>query len=726
MTDSTDIEALRPRRKTTVVPNLVRLGELMAERGLTVDQFADRVMSLSATGSDRQRRIRDIFEGENPKPKTINEFAEVLGVTSAELIDHAATEVLHKEIDEHNRRLRELKKRRAGSQIPQPDGPLEQEVSEPSSTQEDLDQAAPPTVEEPPTPTEKSPDREGQSTPSRPWLPFALAGLVLLVVLIGLLQQPTTPEAAEDLADTPSLVTEQQPIPRPALAFYLPEGPQASRFAQAFAKNLEVYWPSIGSSEWLSSDQELPNHYDYGLDITTTLHSDYITVWITRSKGRQGDRTTIWSDVYPASASAALLTNVAKHSADKVNERLTSSRPFTVIDEREARSYIKGMKEFETGRSELMVRRVQSIFQRLADSHPSWPNARAAICAAHVEEHRLLRTSTSLAAAAPHCAEALRLHPDSTEALRAMALLERRRQNPKKAEQHLRKSLAIDDQNVPTLVGMSQLLAMRFTTEGAVYALEEAEQMADRAITADAQDWRSHFERARLYYLAEELDAAIRVSESALTAQENLFTTGNLTAYLTCRGSTGDFNRAATILEAYKNKQAVTIPVFTNLGIAYYYARDFDKAAREFKRALELESAAGGAGHHLLGNYADALRHLGRDKEAITTYQQALESANSGILRDENVLWHKTSAVYYQSALIALKSKSQSRTLQQQLDDHAERITAVENIVLGPTGRIRVAKAWLLINQKARARENTNLETIGCPGFLADVDLATL
>ena len=152
---------------------------------------------------------------------------------------------------------------------------------------------------------------------------------------------------------------------------------------------------------------------------------------------------------------------------------------------------------------------------------------------------------------------------------------------------------------------------MKYVTQDSKEALEEAISLAEHSIVVAPDNWQSHFERARLAYLKQDLTEAIRLSERAIELQRNEFTYGNLNAYLLCRGAPGDLRRAINLLTEYRQLKPDSTTLSVNLGAAHYYSGNFKSAAAEFKWALEQERAAGGISHHALGNYADALRHLG-------------------------------------------------------------------------------------------------------------------
>ena len=702
-------DSWKPRRKTTVVLDRIKLKAQMERKSLTVDALADLVMRASRSGADKQRRVRDILAGENPRPKTVNEFARVLGIATSELIDQDATFALHREIDEHNRRVNGAHKARATA------------ASESISTEALVNTNIP---------------EAGVNRPFRRWQLVA-AGCLFCALLGSILWRlaandwgelsprltggaPNEQQQSLSVFSIPSSATR----PQPSLTLYVPQGPSAQRFAEAFSTALGVYWPSLERSSWLPEDTPLPSHHDYGLAIRTTVDRGYLAVWVSISEGPGGDRRLIWADVFSADFSSALVQNIANHAAEVVHSRLTTAVEFVTLKPRDIENYIHGALQFQQGRDELLVRRAQSIFQRLVDKHPSWVNARAALCTAHLEEHRLLRTPASLEAAEPHCTESLRLRPDSVEALRANAVLERRRKNPDAAEKLFRRSLEIDDQNVATLVGLSKVLAMKYITQDSTEALEEAISLADQSIVVAPDNWQSHFERARLAFFKHDLPEAIRGSERAIELQRNEFTYSNLNAYLLCRGAPGDLRRAIDLLTEYRQLKPDSTTLSVNLGTAHYYAGDFNSAAAEFKWALEQERAAGGISHHALGNYADALRHLGSTEEAVAAYDQALDLANSATIRGENVLSHRTAASYYQSALISLQSPVlEELTLEKRKAALAARLTELEQRILGPGEQIRIAKAWLLLDEEQHVRELKNLDNLGCPGYLGEMDL---
>ena len=51
------------------------------------------------------------------------------------------------------------------------------------------------------------------------------------------------------------------------------------------------------------------------------------------------------------------------------------------------------------------------------------------------------------------------------------------------------------------------------------------------------------------------------------------------------------------------------------------------------------------------------------------------------------------------------------------------KLTQFERRNLSPPEQIRIAKAWLLLGEEQRVRELKFLDDLGCPGYLAEMDL---
>ena len=219
-------DSWKPRRKTTVVLDRIKLKAQMERKSLTVDALADLVMRASRSGADKQRRVRDILAGENPRPKTVNEFARVLGIATSELIDQDATFALHREIDEHNRRVNGAHKARATA------------ASESISTEALVNTNIP---------------EAGVNRPFRRWQLVA-AGCLFCALLGSILWRlaandwgelsprltggaPNEQQQSLSVFSIPSSATR----PQPSLTLYVPQGPSAQRFAEAFSTALGVY-----------------------------------------------------------------------------------------------------------------------------------------------------------------------------------------------------------------------------------------------------------------------------------------------------------------------------------------------------------------------------------------------------------------------------------------------------------------------------------------------------
>lgn len=688
MAKSGDPQSMTRRRKTKVVLNRNRLAALMADKGVMNErELAQLVMRKTRSGADKERRIKDVLDGEHPGRGVVNEIARALGASPSELIDRQKTAELDSEVDAHNARIDALERHATRTHFAK---------------------------------------QMFRSLPAR-WLG---AGFLCLAAAVGLSfwfgQEATQPNEVEAARGAATTVDQSATIVRPSLAFFQAAGPRSQEVAAAMTRALASYWPVPSMLQWLPTEQELPAHFDKGLRIVTTADSGFLIVSVTVTEGNGGDQSSVWTDALPENASDRLIQHHGARGAEAINERLTEVASSRVRSRRDIQEYIRGLKEFSNGRTELMFRRAQTIFQKLVDLHPTWANARAGLCGAYLEEHRQLKVSSTLEIAEPHCHRALQLDPDSPVVLRANGLLKRRQKDPATAELYLRKSLETDSENAGALVNLGQLLAVRFVNQGSNNALIEAIELADRAIELDPENWKSEYFRARLAYIAGDIDTAVSRGEAALAAERNNQTYGNLSAFLLCRGSTGDFERARTLLTEYKALRPDTFNVLVNLGVAHFYLRDFEAAAKELGSALEIQASSGGIDHRPWGNYADALRNLGQLERAVESYEQALGMANAAIVRGENSTTHKFAAAYYQSALLSLNQAALAATHHREMDTLVKTLESLEDAPSSPGTRLQLAKAWALIGETDRARESIALADVSCPGYLKGLGLNRL
>jgi Flp pilus assembly protein TadD len=176
----------------------------------------------------------------------------------------------------------------------------------------------------------------------------------------------------------------------------------------------------------------------------------------------------------------------------------------------------------------------------------------------------------------------------------------------------------------------------------------------------------------------------------------------------------GFSNLAGTLILAGKSQQAVpllqaalrinpTVEGYINLGFVYYSGGQYDLAAQEWQRAIDLAPEDAGA----YANLGDAYRHLGNLDEARTAYGRAIDLNQKALQVNANQVEARISLSI---ALAGIGRCDQAR------EQAAQAITAEPK---SPTNHYYVALAYAVCGDRAEALRHTAAAIKG--GALSDV-----
>ena len=169
---------------------------------------------------------------------------------------------------------------------------------------------------------------------------------------------------------------------------------------------------------------------------------------------------------------------------------------------------------------------------------------------------------------------------------------------------------------------------------------EEAERTHQQAIAAQPRYAYAHIAYGNfLFNLGRAADAIGSYERATVLAPDNPNAFSNLgTAYM----FTGDFERAGRALErsiAVEPRRAS----YSGLGSVQYYLGRYREADTLFRKAIELAPAD----HRLWGNLGDALRFDARPEEAREAYRRALELADGELAVNPKHAVNQAQAAYY-------------------------------------------------------------------------------
>lgn len=256
--------------------------------------------------------------------------------------------------------------------------------------------------------------------------------------------------------------------------------------------------------------------------------------------------------------------------------------------------------------------------------------------------------------------EAVKLAPQSAEAIRSRGLFQFGRGKHEEALADLDAAIKLQPDNVETheARGVALLMLKRFddaiaafdkaislaprmpglyTNRARVYALQEdfdkAMKDLGEALSIDRNDVGALLLRARVYQVQQKYDEALRDVNRLLRSRPGLIAGIELRAGL--NAAQGNFKEAIDDLELLRRDDPSDIERLLQLGVIYNAAKRPRKAIQIFDEALKLD--AGNWNAHY--GRADALLSIGKHVEAVADYEVALKEQpmHSGILN--NLAW---------------------------------------------------------------------------------------
>ena len=182
----------------------------------------------------------------------------------------------------------------------------------------------------------------------------------------------------------------------------------------------------------------------------------------------------------------------------------------------------------------------------------------------------------------------------------------------------------------PTLASAHVELARLYIIESGSYglrpfeeaALLEAEQ-ARIAVKLDPNDANAHAMLAFALHNCQEIDAALDHVETALSISPSCATAHQTRGYILNFSGHPTEGRESFLLAIQHDPRGMKVPISSNIGMTYYFERDYQKAADSFRRTL----ADNPTDPQALRWFAAALGQLGRTDEASAALSEAFAKA---------------------------------------------------------------------------------------------------
>lgn len=261
------------------------------------------------------------------------------------------------------------------------------------------------------------------------------------------------------------------------------------------------------------------------------------------------------------------------------------------------------------------------LFQKALEIDPAFFRAHAGNCEAYLRLYEISNDTDDFQDAVSACEKAAEVDPGlDSEINLALGKLYRHRGWYERAEVQLKNAIAATPMEVNAYIELGELRMLQDRRE-------DAEAAYLRAVDLKRNYWRAHVELAGFYYRTERYEEAIRTYEIATSLAPDVASSfgGMGAAYWML----GDLNRARVAydrsLELKPSRQG-----YTNMGLRYYYAGQFDDAVEMQKRALKYAPDD----HRVWGRLAESYRFVaGNEAASQQAYKRAaaLAEANLGV-----------------------------------------------------------------------------------------------
>lgn len=298
----------------------------------------------------------------------------------------------------------------------------------------------------------------------------------------------------------------------------------------------------------------------------------------------------------------------------------------STVDAGAYESYLQGVSELRNVTDASSFDRAVQRFQEATIADPTYAQAFAGLCEAHVQRYLKASSVRDVGDAERACAQAARLDRGLPEVHSALGLLYVGIGQHDQAEREYRLAIELDPVNVEAHLGLGAALRARGEIEAADAVFREA-------IRLRARYWRVYSAYAGFLYERGRLPEAIaHYRRAAELAPRNAKLLSNLGGVLFL---SGDYTASATTLRR-SVAIAPTSKGYSNTGTSYYYAGRYDDAVAMFEQATLLEPE----NFQMWGNLGDACRRLPtRAGQAGAAYQKAADLARANLaINPESVL----------------------------------------------------------------------------------------
>ncbi|PKG97492.1 tetratricopeptide repeat protein [Paraglaciecola sp. MB-3u-78] len=289
--------------------------------------------------------------------------------------------------------------------------------------------------------------------------------------------------------------------------------------------------------------------------------------------------------------------------------------------------YLQGLEKLRSSQHAERISTANELFNQALNIDPTFARAYAGICEANLALYEITNNVDEFTNAEIACEKAQNLNIDSNSEVKiALGRLYRVRGLYQKAENILLKAIAISPTEVDAYIELGEIYS-------AQKKFDNAEASFLRAIDLKRNYWKAYEALANFYYTKEQYSDSANTYEivARLTPDSSKGYLGKGSAYWMLGDTKQALQAYERSLELNPSRQA-----YTNLGMFYYYAGQFEQAVGMQLKALEFAETD----HRVWGRLAESYRFIpAQESESQYAYKRAAELARDNLQINKED-WH--------------------------------------------------------------------------------------
>lgn len=289
--------------------------------------------------------------------------------------------------------------------------------------------------------------------------------------------------------------------------------------------------------------------------------------------------------------------------------------------------YLQGLEKLRSSQDAERINTANKLFNQALNIDHTFSRAYAGICEANLALYEITNGVDDFTNAEIACEKAQNLNTDTNSEVKvALGRLYRVRGLYQKAEDILLEAIAISPAEVDVYIELGEI-------HSAQNKFDKAEASFLRAIDLKRNYWKAYEALAHFYYTKERYSDSAKTYDivARLTPDSSKGYLGKGSAYWMLGDTKQALQAYERSLELNPSRQA-----YTNLGMFYYYAGQFEQAVAMQLKALEFAETD----HRIWGRLAESYRFIpAQESESQYAYKRAAELARDNLhINKED--WH--------------------------------------------------------------------------------------